>query len=1256
MQKWQHATPPVKQTHRKAQHPQSVHQKNVPDFSEIEQKRKLFSSTLHAQLQETIFQRRQRKIVYKRVIRRRVIRTVLAVPPPPPPSQPPQEEISCDESTEEELVDDDSDCEILLKGGTMEDPSQDSFELVVFSPINGEDNNGSLGGVEVDESDSRSILVDEESTEIEFIADEMDESYEEEEVIDDDEANTELSLTDELVVPLVVDQESQKEEERLELKEEWEYLIDKRTDEGLTKEEEEHLRQIENELFPNRNRTEAALRASVRKHEESVFDHEVGYRAPHILAMVNMAKMELRPPPPKEHRAKFVPVTADAASIGRLMRLKEYTVEAHGKRDVKEFNTKSTDSSYALWISNRSKRGQNRKPVSRRTRSNSQIIVNEAAAVGKLRNRRIADPNGLSRSAHEIDIDDLGDDRHDGAKVFRTEHLIDRRIDGDRLKKSEDWIPGDGDEEYGEVDDVILPTEVQPAFKPIRTSKSQKEMMEELAQGVAEGFWKRHSRLERPGAPLRVTEGCNCKYCPTANAWQTFAFQKKWAEARLPPGVSTTEDPNAHGYLSRLYIPEENTMEMPQEHKEEVSDKVENLYSTDEELIDVNNEPGSGDGTGLILLEISEYISQTDKNVTLPTLNLTPGDSSGLDESPPAEALQAADGVDEAESVNDPEENIKTSGIVSDHGSNSKVVGTTTGLPIDGSSTTSATQAEMKALRDEVTPRRSETKTLALEAKPRRFRPLKWLKKTVFSGKDSNKQRKEGDKSVKTSNANPGKNGGNVSIKPSPRSLPSLPAPIRRDVSEAYVDGISELAVQDNSTVERIGESTRQGDEVEAASQIQGETEVEAASQIQGETDHPKEQTQISNVDEVITAVNLEENSDVNANMSHVAPSVTNEIPPKESIKDRLKRLAMLQAMKEPPADKDVQVELSLTETSTAGETHGEVTADVDDVAGDDNGTTFYTLPWAPENKLEVVEDQEPLNVVNGAEVKGDAQDVVDLPIEQDSAVPDFNVSVASTMVEDPVDSRRTEHSTSLQNSDRANETTYSADQATTHLAVDQTTDEQSACAETSAGDLSGMYVEAIEIHVDRATPASEASSESENTQGPTFVSKDPVVMGNSDDMMIAEQAPQETLLAKQSVTLPDATHSEGTSDGGDSTETPVPPISAIKLIKRRKNNGILAQMCAGTLAPSARYPQSDARHVSVLGATVPPETSQEVTTLMMSPSPIKPQLDSARQLPIPDEPPSTFDARTANGIHQPLTPGQVHVVTRFTRSTPIEV
>jgi hypothetical protein len=1261
MKKARQPITPVKQ----AEHPQSsVHQQHSPDSSEIEQQRRIFSSTLLAQLQETIFQRRQRKIVYKRVIRRRIIRTVLAAPsPPPPPPQPRQD--SCDESIEEELIDDDSDDERVLnvKGGIMEEHSQESFELVVSSPIDGNDIDDSLDDIEVDESEASSLLVDDESVEIEFVGDEVDESYEEEEVVDgEDEKIFEQSSIDQLVIPLVVEQAPQREEdERQELKEEWQYLIDKRTEEGLTEEEDEQLRHIEDELFPNRNRT--TLRSSFRKHEESVFDHEVGYRPPNILAMVNMAKMELRPPPPKEHRAKFIPVTADAASIGRLMRLKEFTIEAHGKRDITEFNTKSTDSSYALWISNRSKRGQNRKPVTTRIRSNSQVIVNEAAAVGKLRNRRMADPNGLSRSLHEVDIDDLGDDRHDGAKVFRTEHLIDRRIDGDRLKKSEDWIPGDGDEEYVEVDDVILPTKVQPGFKPKKTNKSQKEMMEELAQGVAEGFWKRHSRLERPGAPLRVTEGCNCKYCPTANAWQTFAFQKKWAEARLPPDVSTTEDPNAHGYLSRLYIPEENTDETPQDFEEEEPNEVDILDRTDEECIDTYPGPELGDGT-VIMLENSETISQNDEARTSSDVKRTPSsDLSGMEEAAHVELLQAAEVTYEGESVDASNERIDASEILtdemplqsdthmSDHRVNSNIEGTTIALPVDVARSGNQTEIkalpveakhgplEIKALPVEAQPPRSEMKALALEAKPRRFRPLKWLKNNAFSGKDLNKKRVEEEKPANKASGTPGKMGRNVPAKATQPILPSLPAPLQRDFSEASVNEISLLAAQDNIPEKGSADTARQQDGVETESQTQWKLD-------------PKEQSDVSKLEEEIV-MNLEENSDVDAKMVQVVPSGTKDIP-QESIKDRLKRLAMLQALKEPSKDEKSPIELGLSET----ETQEDAETEMDDEEEQDKGTADQ-IQEGNENPI--------VCMATGVQWEGGAQHAADPPIEQGSHVSDCNVSAGSKMEEIALDSHGSEQFTSTENCDRADTVLGSANQETARLVVYQKTGEQAAAfAETSAGDIPDMFMESTEI----TTPVSDAPYQADDMEEPTFVTENPVELGNADDMMVDAQASQDTLPGQHSTPLdlsarppsivPDATHLGDANDGVDRAEPPVPSVHAIKFLRRRKNNGILARMCAGTLPSSAPYQPSHTAPAPVSDTTGALETSH-VTLSVTLPYPIMPQTDltqhfSTSPLPNSGDAPSAFKVNTSpKGIHQPLTPGKVHV-NRFTRSTPIEV
>jgi hypothetical protein len=310
----------------------------------------------------------------------------------------------------------------------------------------------------------------------------------------------------------------------------------------------------------------AVTRPNAKKVVEDVSpSREPGYIPPDLKAMIASALLEARSPPPTEHKERFVPLVDDAASLGRLLRLEEKIVEAQGTRDS-EKNRKQTDVSYSAWEMQHSQRGRKRMPQNTRTRSDSQIMVAEAAALGKLKSRRYSgtptygdDVERYQPQRQEKEIDDLSDEHN--ARVIRAEYLLDRHVETHRKNKAKDWLPDDAyDAEYHKLDDVALPTEEQPRFKPKQSTKTRQETMETLSRSVAEGYWERMYRLERPGAMLKTTTGCHCKYCHhTPTPYQTFAYQKKWAEGRAsqrhPDGESEDNlSPKKCGYLERLYV------------------------------------------------------------------------------------------------------------------------------------------------------------------------------------------------------------------------------------------------------------------------------------------------------------------------------------------------------------------------------------------------------------------------------------------------------------------------------------------------------------------------------------------------------------------------------------------------------------------------------------------------------------------------------------------------------------------------------
>jgi hypothetical protein len=310
---------------------------------------------------------------------------------------------------------------------------------------------------------------------------------------------------------------------------------------------------------------------ALQEKEQRVPERQIGVLPPSLAAMILQATLELRPVP-EEHKEKYRPVASDAASIGRVTRLQEVAVVAQGR---KEPNAALEESArLAARTKTKTKGGRARMPRPFMGKSDSIRIVNEAAALGRMKHMREVvvqekyDPEEF-RSEELEGIDELVDEH--GMRVIRTQFLTDRQVLDSKQDKSEDWLEDVDQADYENIDDVELPVSELPGFKPKQASRTEQEAREGISQAVAEGYWNRYYRLERPGAELHVTGGCSCKYCPNPNAYQTYAYQKRWADQRLsvlyPDGQIPDGDDDKQGWLTGLYLPcdEEEEEEIEEE-------------------------------------------------------------------------------------------------------------------------------------------------------------------------------------------------------------------------------------------------------------------------------------------------------------------------------------------------------------------------------------------------------------------------------------------------------------------------------------------------------------------------------------------------------------------------------------------------------------------------------------------------------------------------------------------------------------------
>lgn len=236
---------------------------------------------------------------------------------------------------------------------------------------------------------------------------------------------------------------------------------------------------------------------------------------------------------PKEHKNTFVDIAMEAARVGTLTRLNEHTVEAVALKKEEK-----------VWGG----------PSGLRTdhlRSTFFMAINEAAALGTMKMQKPVevtnyDQNEYHEESEPEDIDRMTDEH--GRRVVRQLYLIDRQIEEVRKYKKEEWSAENASNtvQYANMDEVALPSATAPKWKPKKTVKSHRELMDAISHGVAERAWERNYRLGRPKANLQMTRGCKCKFCVNPNPYQTHKYKQmedKGVESSEGPMLQKKEEP-----------------------------------------------------------------------------------------------------------------------------------------------------------------------------------------------------------------------------------------------------------------------------------------------------------------------------------------------------------------------------------------------------------------------------------------------------------------------------------------------------------------------------------------------------------------------------------------------------------------------------------------------------------------------------------------------------------------------------------------
>ena len=281
---------------------------------------------------------------------------------------------------------------------------------------------------------------------------------------------------------------------------------------------------------PAKSYTEVEELFAPKRTEEKGDVHEIkiGVVPKSLQAMIALAATELRPVP-EEHKVAYKPVTAEAAEIGQFTRLRESVVEAMGTYVEPTEEEKSSDRKWT----------KGKATVELPKQSNRKIepfmVLQEAAAVGRMKRLKADvtknyDEKLDTEVEQRIDVDDIMDERV-GGKDFRIKYLTEFYVQDHQKEKQKDFDDEDDEVEdvkYASLDEVPLPSEKLPVYKPVTKSMTRAEMMEDISRSVAEKSWERRYRLDRPGAKQRFRPACSCKYCQSPNAFQTAAYRKKW--------------------------------------------------------------------------------------------------------------------------------------------------------------------------------------------------------------------------------------------------------------------------------------------------------------------------------------------------------------------------------------------------------------------------------------------------------------------------------------------------------------------------------------------------------------------------------------------------------------------------------------------------------------------------------------------------------------------------------------------------------
>jgi len=229
-----------------------------------------------------------------------------------------------------------------------------------------------------------------------------------------------------------------------------------------------------------------------------------------------------------EYKKDFSNIVTDAASMGRLTRLDEHTVEAVAGEKTPEQEWRSNGLLAIQW------------------RSNHMSVIHEAAKAGneyKLPEHIVSNCPEEANEGWDPDSDEkplsprMRQLLELNTQVGEGQQKVDNLVLGRKENKVQEHLLIKPMQAYSNVEDVKLPRKTAPKVDPVknaeRLSKMKQEVlrgerpMEDISVGVAERAWERRARLDRPGSLPKVKEKCDCPYCGTASPYQTFAYREQ---------------------------------------------------------------------------------------------------------------------------------------------------------------------------------------------------------------------------------------------------------------------------------------------------------------------------------------------------------------------------------------------------------------------------------------------------------------------------------------------------------------------------------------------------------------------------------------------------------------------------------------------------------------------------------------------------------------------------------------------------------